>query len=292
MSGPPGTAILGAGRMGQGIGLGLARAGWDVTLLARTARAVPPPLRLVAGPPSGDVVRGAPLLVVATPDDQIGAAAEALGATGGVGPGHVALHLSGLLDRAALAPLAGTGAALGSFHPLQTVANPVQAPARLRGAFAGIEGEPRAMAAGREIAGALGMTAVPVDPAAKPLYHAGAVFSANYTTALAGVARRLAVEAGVAADVAARMYLPLVAGAAGNLAELGIAAALTGPIRRGDLGTIRAHLTALPPDLRPLYRMLGLAALELAREAGLADGPAGAVREALTEGEGPDPTAR
>jgi predicted short-subunit dehydrogenase-like oxidoreductase (DUF2520 family) len=281
-----GIAIVGAGRMGQGIGLGLAAAGWDVTLLARTARPAPSPLRLVAGALPPEVVRGASLVLVATPDDQIAAAAAALAATGGVGPGQTVLHLSGLLDRTALASLAGTGAALGSFHPLQTVAEPGEAPARLRGAFAGIEGDPRALAAGHRMAAALGMTAVPLDPAAKPLYHAGAVFSANYATALVGVAERLARRAGVPADLAARMYMPLLAGAARNMLDLGIAAALTGPIRRGDLGTIRAHLAALPADVRPLYRMLGLAALKLAQEAGLAEAPARAVRDLLAVDEG------
>lgn len=280
------TVIVGAGRMGQGIGLGLAAAGWDVTLLVRTARPVPAPLRLMAGPAAGDVLSAAPLVLIATPDDQIGAAAAALAATGGVGPDHVVLHLSGLLDRTALAPLAGTGAGLGSFHPLQTVAEPADAPGRLRGAFAGIEGDSRALAQGRRVAAGLGMTAVPLDPAAKPLYHAGAVLSANYTTALVGVAERLALRAGVPADVARRMYLPLVAGAARNLAERGVAAALTGPIRRADLGTIRAHLAALPDDIRPLYRMLGLAALELAREAGLSEASARAVRDLLREDGG------
>ncbi len=279
-------AIVGAGRMGQGIGLGLAGSGWDVTLLARTERAVPPPLRLVTAALAREVVQDAALVLVATPDDQIGAAATVLASLGGVGPGHVVLHLSGLLDRDALAALAGTGAALGSFHPLQTVAEPGDAPARLRGAFAGIEGDARALGAGRRLAAALEMTAVPLEPAAKPLYHAGAVFSANYVTAAVGVAERLAREAGVPADLAARMYLPLLAGAARNLLDLGTVAALTGPVRRGDVGTIRAHLAALPADVRPLYRLLGLAALALAGEAGLAEAPARAVRDVLLEDDG------
>ena len=275
------SAIVGAGRMGQGIGLGLMAAGWDVTLVTRTPRPVAPPLRLHTGAGAGDVVRRATLVLVATPDDAIPSAAAELAAEGGIGPGHSVLHLSGLLDRSALAPLGGTGAALGSFHPLQTVADPGAAPARLRGAYAGVEGDPGALAMAHLVAAALGMVAVPLDPAAKPLYHAGAVLTANYTTALVGVAQRLAIRAGVPAEVAARMYLPLVAGAAANLAELGAARALTGPVRRGDLGTIRAHLAALPGDVLPLYRALGLAALELAREAGLPDAAAAAVRDLL-----------
>jgi predicted short-subunit dehydrogenase-like oxidoreductase (DUF2520 family) len=279
------TVIIGAGRMGQGIGLGLAAAGWDVTLVTRSPRPVAPSLRLHTGAGVGDLVRRATLVMVATPDDAIATAAAELAAGGGIGPGHAVLHLSGLLDRSALAPLGGTGAALGSFHPLQTVAEPGAAAARLRGAYAGIEGDPGALAMAQRIAAALGMVAVPLDPAAKPLYHAGAVLTANYTTALVGVAQRLAVRAGVPEAVAARMYLPLVAGAASNLAELGAAGALTGPIRRADLGTIRAHLAVLPPDVLPLYRALGLAALELARESGLSETSAAEVRDLLEENE-------
>lgn len=280
------TAIVGAGRMGQGIGLGLVAAGWEVRLLARTARPVSPPLELAAGPIRADAVRDRPLVLVATPDDAIAQAAEVLAVSGGVGRDHVVLHLSGLLDRTVLAALARTGAALGSFHPLQSIAEPATAPAQLRGAFAGIEGDPRALVAGQRVAAALGMTAVPIDSTAKPAYHAGAVLAANYTTALAGVAARLAEAAGVPPATAARMYLPLIAGAAANLADLGAARALTGPIRRGDAGTIRAHLAALPTELRPLYRILGRQALELAREAGLPEASARAVMDVL---EGDDP---
>lgn len=281
------TAIVGAGRMGQGIGLGLVSAGWDVLLLARTARPVSPPLQLAAGAIAADAVRDRALVLVATPDDAIARAAEALAASGGVGRDHVVLHLSGLLDRTALAALARTGAALGSFHPLQSIAEPATAPVQLRGAFAGIEGDPRALVAGQRMAAALGMTAVPIDSTAKPAYHAGAVLAANYTTALVGVAARLAEAAGVPPETAARMYLPLVAGAAANLVDLGAAQALTGPIRRGDAGTIRAHLAALPAELRPLYRILGRQALELAREAGLPEASARAVMDVLEGDDGP-----
>ena len=78
------------------------------------------------------------------------------------------------------------------------------------------------------------------------------------------------------------MFLPLLRGAVANL-ELGPAAALTGPVRRGDVRTIRAHLAALGPDDRELYRWLGLAALQLAREAGLNPSAADEVEKALRE---------
>ena len=106
------------------------------------------------------------------------------------------------------------------------------------------KGTPRALEAGDRLAGAMGMTAIRLSSGGKPAYHAGAVMAANYTVALAGVAERLAVEGGVSREVAEQLYLPLIRGAVNNL-EHGPVAALTGPIRRGDLRTVEAHLSAL-----------------------------------------------
>lgn len=262
------TVIVGAGRMGQGLALALHHAGWPVALIARSPRPVAAPLTLHPGDWASALV-AAELVLVATPDDAIPLAAADLAATGAIGARHTVLHLAGPLDRTALAPLEPAGAGLGSYHPLQTVADPVTAPARLRGAFAGVEGDARAIAAGEQMAAALGMVAVRLAPTAKTLYHAGAVLTANYTVALAAVAERVAQQAGIAPEVAARMYQPLLAGAVANVDALGVLGALTGPIRRGDVATIRAHLAALGPEDRSLYIALGRAALELARRAGL-----------------------
>ena len=261
-----GVAILGAGRMGQGIALALQRSGRPVVLVSRTRHPVVAPLRLHAGSRT-EAVRGFPVLLLAVPDGAVGEVAAELAGEGVEGR-HVVLHLSGLLDRNALAPLTPTGAALGSFHPLQTLSEPATAVERLRGAYAGIEGDERALAAAGELAGDLGMTAVTIPPHAKAAYHAGATFAANFTTVLAAVAERLAVSAGVEPTTAQRLYLPLIRGAAANL-DLGPAAALTGPVRRGDAGTVEAHLRALSPADRELYLLLAREALRLAREAGL-----------------------
>jgi predicted short-subunit dehydrogenase-like oxidoreductase (DUF2520 family) len=94
------------------------------------------------------------------------------------------------------------------------------------------------------------------------------------------VAERLAASAGVEAEVARRLYLPLLRGAAANL-EAGPAAALTGPFRRGDAGTVAAHLAALTPSDRALYVPLAWEALRLSREAGLEPEAAARVASAL-----------
>ena len=254
--------------MGRGFALALSRGGHRVRLLARRAgpviASVPVEVRDWA-----PAMKGSGLLLIATPDDAITGAAAALYATGALSPEHVVLHLSGLLDHSALAPLAPTGAALGSFHPLQTVADPATAPERLAGAYAAVEGDARAIQSAEGLADALGMHVVRVPAGTKPAYHAGAALVANATLALVGTAVRIAEEAGIPPELARRIYLPLLRGTLENLEALGPAAALTGPVRRGDLGTIRAHLAALGPDDRELYRRLGLAALDLARRAGL-----------------------
>jgi predicted short-subunit dehydrogenase-like oxidoreductase (DUF2520 family) len=262
------VAIIGVGRMGRGLSLALQEAGVEATLLGRTRC-------------PEDTLRAA-LVLIAVPDDAMGAVAAELASGQAVGERHVVLHLSGLLDHDALRALAATGAALGSFHPLQSIADPSTASARLRGAFAGLEGDDRALDAGERLAGVLGMHPVRLAPGAKAAYHAGAVIASNYLVVLASVAERLACQAGVPPAEARALYLPLMQGTVANLA-LGPAAALTGPVRRGDAVTVRRHLAALAPGDRALYRALGLAALGLAREAGLGEAPAAAVEQALTD---------
>jgi len=256
--------------MGRGLALALGDAGLTATVLGRARRS--------------DETLGAALVLLAVPDDAIGGVAEELARARAVSARQVVLHLSGRLDRRALGPLAATGAALGSFHPLQSVADPSDAPGRLAGAFAAIEGDARAVAAGEGLAAALGMRPVRLEPGAKPAYHAGAVIASNYLVVLADVAERIAREAGLAPEDAAKLYLPLMRGTAANL-EQGPAGALTGPIRRGDAATVRAHLEALSPGDRELYRVLGRAALELARRGGLPDAAAARIERELEGGE-------
>lgn len=254
--------------MGQGLGLALKRRGYKIALVARTPREVLPSLMLHAGS-RAEATAEAELVLIATSDDAIEAVAAELAAEGAVARDQVVLHLSGLLDRTALQPLEETGAGLGSFHPLQSVAEPASAAERLKGAYVGIEGDDRALTAAERLANTLRMIPVRIPASAKPAYHAGAALVANYTVALVGVAERLAQRAGVPPEIAGRIYLPLLGGAVINLNELGPAASLTGAVRRGDERTIRAHLDALEPEEQKLYRTVAKAAVTLAREAGL-----------------------
>ncbi len=109
-----------------------------------------------------------------------------------------------------------------------------------------------------------------VHAADKVRYHAACVFASNYLVACAAVSTRLlAAAAEVSPEEAARALEPLWQGAVSNLSEFGPPRALTGPVARGDLETVREHLAALDPETRELYRQLALQALALSREAGL-----------------------
>ncbi|MEP7325521.1 MAG: DUF2520 domain-containing protein [Gemmatimonadota bacterium] len=275
-------AVVGAGRMGQGLGGALAARGQSVTILGRRAQDVTPPFNLQADA-WGPALRAADVVILATPDAAVPDLAAELAGLGVLEKRQVVLHLAGPLDKSVLAPLEPTGAALGSFHPLQTVANPEGAAERLRGAYAGLEGDARAQEMGAQLAKLLEMKSFIIPAGAKAKYHAAAVLVANYTIGLLGVAQRIAGEAGIPADIAIRMYQPLMEGAMANLAAMGPLQALTGPIRRGDLATLRIHLAALSARDRELYRIVGLAVLGVARAAGLTEERAQQV-EALLDG--------
>lgn len=257
------VGVIGAGRLGLSLALALARAGHVVRVHGRRPKPVPPPLTLTTGAlPAW--LREMDLLLVAVPDDAISEVATALAAQRRTKAGQVVLHLSGALDKGALQPLAASGAVLGSLHPLQTLSDPALAPQLLKGAVATVEGEPRAVEVASGLARDVGLVAVPIPGDQKPGYHAAAVFASNFLVALAGVAQRLFVSAGLPEAVARTALTALMAGALENLRTAGPAGALTGPVARGDVDTIRAHLHALQAADAELYRALSRAALDLA----------------------------
>ncbi|MGH7593549.1 MAG: DUF2520 domain-containing protein, partial [Gemmatimonadales bacterium] len=187
---------------------------------------------------------------------------------------------SGIHDRSALAALRSSHAGLGSWHPLQTFARPLGEPEALAGSPAVIEGDERALAAGRELAALLHLRPV-VEIAAdrKPLYHAAAVFASNYLVVLADIATRLAREAG-REPVPDTLFLPLMRRALAHLSD-GSAAALTGPIRRGDAGTVARHLAVLEGVDRAAYLALAREALAIAARSGAAPESGTAIEELL-----------
>lgn len=285
--GPGSTAltvgVIGPGRAGTGLALAWARAGHGVRLHGRRAKPLPPPLALTVGPEdapppwTGEV----DVIVLAVSDDAIAPLAAMLASHAAVAPRHIVLHLSGSLDHGALAALAQSGAALGSLHPLQTLVEPARVPDRLAGAWAAVEGMPRAVATAERLARNVGLRPFHVRPEDKPRYHAAAVFASNYFVVVEAVAERLLRSVGIG-DEAWGALRPLVEGTLANLRDAGPEAALTGPVRRGDVDTLARHLAVLSGGDAELYRRLGIVALEVARSRGLDEARARAVARMLT----------
>jgi len=225
-------------------------------------------------------------ILIAVPDDAIGAVTRLLAAAG-MHQG-IALHTSGAHGPEALVPLAAAGVACGTLHPLQTVANPAEGVRALPGVAFAIDGAPEAVAWATQLVALLDGLPLNIPAPSRPLYHAAAVMASNYVTALISTAVMLMKEAGVD-EAAARLALaPLARTSVENAFRLGPAAALTGPIVRGDADTVRGHLAAVaeaPAAVAGLYRAAGLATLEIARRRGLAEVEAGAIEELLRQGE-------
>jgi predicted short-subunit dehydrogenase-like oxidoreductase (DUF2520 family) len=279
----PPVGVIGPGRAGVGLALALARAGYDVRLAGRRKQRVPPPLKLTVTTDDATPawVSQVGVVVLAVRDDGIQALAEQLARSGAVTAAHVVLHLSGVQGQEALGPLVSSRAALGSVHPLQTISDPERAPERLRGAWAAVEGMPRAVETAERLARDLGMHPFRLTGKAKAIYHTGAVFASNYFVVVAAVAQRLVRHAGLSDAEAWEALRPLVQGTLENLVAEGPAGALTGPVARGDVDTIGRHLESLTADDAKLYRALGRAALELAEKRGMDEETAARVAEAL-----------
>ncbi|MEO5510705.1 MAG: Rossmann-like and DUF2520 domain-containing protein [Longimicrobiales bacterium] len=271
--------IVGPGRMGLAVGAALHESG-DVERVTFFGRAMePPPHPLFetmqeSGAPGYRMLPSAlpadtSIVLLAVPDRAIPEVAYDLTRMGPTPSACTVLHLSGAISTDVLSPLHAVGYAVGSIHPLQAIADPWISGDRLIGSAFAIAGEPAAVNAARRLVQALQGLALVIPPSLRPVYHAAAVMVSNYTIALVGMGARLLMEAGVPEKDAVPALLPLLRGTVSNLEHLGIPAALTGPIPRGDTDTIRLHLARLSDRDRVLYCGLGLEMLDLARGAGL-----------------------
>lgn len=199
---------------------------------------------------------------LSVPDDVLPEIAHALAGHGVAPPGCSAFHLSGALSAEVLAPLHARGYAVGTFHPLQSLADPVAGARRLPGSWISIAGEAPAVATARRLLRDLGSPELQVPVTRRPLYHAAAVSASNHVVALIGLAARLLTQAGVPEEDAVPALLPLVRGTLDNVESLGVRRALTGPLARGDVETLRLHLMSLEPRERDVYRCLASELLE------------------------------
>jgi predicted short-subunit dehydrogenase-like oxidoreductase (DUF2520 family) len=268
--------IIGPGRMGLALGSALAgtREFDEIVYFGRSPEPPPHPIfdrgeNVGYQSGYGPMPQGMKVLILAVPDDALNEVANHVARAGAAPGGCVAFHLSGALSTDVMAPLHGAGYAVGSIHPLQTVADPWSGADRLAGCAYALAGEPAALMTGRRIVDALGGRPLVIPPALRPVYHAAAVFASNYVLAAAATVARTLAEAGITEEDSIAAVLPLMRGTMDNLEQLGFGAALSGPVARGDLDTVRLHLTRLTGRERLLYCALGRETVRLASGAGL-----------------------
>lgn len=185
------------------------------------------------------------------------------------------VHTSGALSSEVLVPLREKGANILSFHPLQTIADWQQARHNLPGSLVALEGDEDAVQVGLKLAQRLGLRPFAIAREAKALYHGAAVVASNYLVTLAYWAEKWMETAGIPAAAANQGLVALMQGALNNLSSLGPVAALTGPLVRGDVLTVKSHLQVTAEQgiaelEQKLYRQLGLLTMEIARQRGLA----------------------
>lgn len=244
-------AILGLGKAGGSLLASLRKA--RVTIVAKGAR--------LTALKKTRAWHTATVLVLAVPDNAIADVARAIAAEPAV-PGLV-VHLSGARGASALSSLEARGVTVGTFHPLASLDGKATIP---RGTFVAVEAAARAPGVAQDgekrlvrLAKKLGLVAGTVRDADRVRYHAGAVIAGNLATALLHEGIELLVRSGVNRDVARVSLARLLASTAQNAIAHPLAAALTGPVARGDIATVEGHLALLDredQDLAVVYRVL------------------------------------
>ncbi|MEW2379404.1 Rossmann-like and DUF2520 domain-containing protein [Micromonospora sp. NPDC047812] len=241
------VGIVGSGRVGTVLGAALAAAGHRVVAVtagsgasrARAALLLPEvPRRSAAA-----VARAATdLLLVAVPDDALAGVVAALADGGALRPGQVVAHTSGAHGLAVLAPAAAAGARPLALHPAMTFTGTPDDLARLAGISYGVTAPAELRPLAARLVADLGGVPEWVGEADRPLYHAALAHGANHLVTLVNEAADRLRDAGVAQPE--KVLAPLLRAALENALRLGDDA-LTGPVSRGDAGTVERHLARL-----------------------------------------------
>jgi predicted short-subunit dehydrogenase-like oxidoreductase (DUF2520 family) len=249
------VGAIGAGRVGAVLLAALARAGHRAIALSavstasrRRAEALVPDAAIM---PPDDVLGTCELVVLAVPDDDLPALVTGLAASGRARPGTIVMHTSGAHGSDVLDPLTRVGCLPLALHPVMTFTGTAVDLERLAGACFGVTAPEELRLAGEALVIEMGAEPVWIPESARPLYHAALAFGANNLVTVVNVAADLLAGAGV--EDPRRMLAPLLGAALDNALRQGDSA-LTGPVARGDAGTVRTHLDVLAePEVRAAY---------------------------------------
>jgi predicted short-subunit dehydrogenase-like oxidoreductase (DUF2520 family) len=205
----------------------------------------------------------AEIIFVTTPDAAIPGAVASVKWRQGM----AVVHCSGADSTDILETARKLGAMVGGFHPLQTFAGVDQAIENIPGSTFALEAEEPLLTTLKTIAMDLGGSWIKLRPGDKPAYHAAAVFASNYLVTLVKMSTDLWQTFSVPSEQATKALLPLLRGTLHNIETIGIPQCLTGPIARGDSGTVAKHVKTIrekAPALLLPYQELGLQTLPIA----------------------------
>lgn len=267
--------FIGAGTVGTALAVRLSGKGYPV--VAASSRTEASAQRLAEAVPgckaydsAQEVVDNSQIVFITTPDDAIAGVVTGLQWHRGQG----VLHCSGADSSQILESAKSFGAYVGGFHPLQTFANVDHAIENIPGSTFAIEAEEPLLSTLKEMAADLGGEWVRLSAGDKVLYHAAAVIACNYLVTLVKLATDLWQNFGASPQQATKALLPLLRGTLNNIDNVGIPDCLTGPIARGDSGTVAKHIAALEqsaPGILTTYRELGLQTIPIALAKGKID---------------------
>jgi predicted short-subunit dehydrogenase-like oxidoreductase (DUF2520 family) len=240
------VGVVGTGRVGSVLGAALMRAGHDVVAASGVSReSVTRATRLLPGVPLlpvPDVVERAGMVLLAVPDDALADLVAGLAETGAWSPGQLVCHTSGAHGLDVLDPAVRRGVLPVALHPVMTFAGRPEDLARLDGVAFGATAPDALRPVAEALVLEMGGEPVWVPDEARRLYHAALVTGANHLVTLVNESADLLRGAGV--ENATRVLGPLLEAALDNALRLGDAA-LTGPVSRGDAGTVAGHLATL-----------------------------------------------
>jgi len=212
----------------------------------------------------------AQLWMLATPDDMIHDCATQLAELAGISWHKTTVfHSSGLKTSAELSALQKRGSSIASAHPAHSFASPERSLTSFASTVCTLEGDEQAITVLDLLLSGIGGQTTTISPQAKPLYHAATVMASNYLIALLGASEALLEKAGIDGTLASAVLSPLMRQSLENGIAEGAINALSGPITRGDISTLQAHLRAIEdkaPDLHSSYTSLGLQALKLVKQ--------------------------
>jgi len=269
------VAILGLGKVGTAVGFFLRRAGYPVSAVAaRSTASASRGVEFTGGTIFEDYTEAArrgSFILITTVDDAIAPVCERIARGGAVGPGKKVVHMSGACGLDVLRSAKETGASVACIHPIQSFADVRNAIENIPGSSFGVTADGEIEPWALQVVQDLGGRSFIIADADKPLYHAAACMASNYLVTLMHLVERIYRRIGLEGDDALRAFWPLVRGTIRNIEAKGTVQSLTGPISRGDVGTVKKHVEAFEkeiPELDGLYRALGLQAAAVGFEKG------------------------